>query len=132
MTTTYSPTGGRFIYIFAGLMIAGVILWYAYRFADGGFLAEQEAQASVLGKEHVPPSEKSMLQNIGGVNQFVKVAIPETWLLNLDIAGKTAQAAVDQEEFRKRMTGESVKVRFKRKRISGNLQVTQYLGKEGG
>ena len=132
MMATYTPMGGKFIYIFAGIILLAGIMYYAYRMADGFFLTEMEATGKVVGKEHVPFSEQYRMQNIAGINQTVKIAVPETWLLTVDINGAQAQASVDHDEFQSILAGTEVKVKYKKRRVSGNLQVTQYLGKAGG
>ena len=129
---TYTPVGGKFIYIFAGLIIACTLLWFAFRLADGAFLSETEATGKVVGKEHVPFSEQYRMQNIGGINRTVKIAVPETWLLTVDLNGTRAQAGVTSEDFRTILAGTEVKVKYKKRRLTGNLQVTQFLGKTGG
>src|SRR4051812_9460683 len=130
---TYSIPAGqnKFIFIFAGLMLFAGLCWYAYRFLDGSFLAEREAVGKVVGKEHVPMSEKQTMQNIGGQIRPVSLMVPETWLLNLDLDGASAQAAVDPDEFNRIQPGAEVKVRVVKRRLSGNLRVTQYLGEQG-
>jgi hypothetical protein len=127
--TSYAFQQNKFVFIFAGLMLAGAIIYYGYRFFDGAFLSEREAVGKVVGKEHVPFSETYRMTNIGGVNRTVKIAVPETWLLDLDVAGTPAQAAVDYGEFKSIRPGTEVKVRYRKRRISRNLQVTAYLGR---
>lgn len=130
--TAYAFQQNKFVFIFAGLMLAGGIIYYGYRILDGAFLSESETVGKVVSKEHVPFSEKYQMTNIGGVNRTVKIAVPETWLLDLDLAGTSAQAAVDYGEFKSILPGTEVKVRYRQRRISGNLQVTAYLGRTGG
>jgi hypothetical protein len=131
---TYSIPAGqnKFIFIVAGLMLAGGLCWYAYRLFDGSFLSEREAVGKVTGKEHVPMSQKQTMQNIGGHIRPVTVMVPETWLLDLDLDGVTAQASVPPDEFNRIKAGDKVKVRIVKRRVSGNLRVTQYLGKQEG
>lgn len=121
----------KFIFIFAGLMLLGGALWYGYQFVDGAFLTEKEATVKVVGKEHVPFGEKYQMTNVGGVNRTVKIAVPETWLLVVDFEGAQAKAGVDHDEFLAMKPGTEVKVRYKQRRVTGNLQVTQYLGPAG-
>jgi hypothetical protein len=128
---TYSIPAGqnKFIFIFAGIMLAAGLCWYAYRFLDGAFLSESEGVGKVVGKEHVPMSQKQTMQNIGGQIRPVSLMVPETWLLDLDINGARAQASVSPDEFAHILAGTDVKIRFVKRRLSGNLRVTQYLGK---
>lgn len=128
---TFAFQQNKFIFIFAGLMLLAGAVYYGYQIADGSFLTEKEATAKVLGKEHVPFSEKYQMTNIGGVNRTVKIAVPETWLLVVDVNGVQAKAGVDHDEFLAMKPGTEVKVRYKQRRVTGTLQVTQYLGPAG-
>ena len=130
--TTYSLQQSKFVLIFAGLMVLGALCFFGYRVADGAFLAETEAVAKVTGKEHIPFSEQYRMQNIGGVNRTVKIAVPETWLLTVDLGGASAQSGVSFPEFQAIVPGDDVRIKYKKRRISSNLQVTQFLGKAGG
>jgi hypothetical protein len=129
---TYSIPAGqnKFIFIFAGLMLAAAACWYGYRLLDGSFLSEREAVGKVVGKEHVPMSQKQTMQNIGGHIRPVSITVPETWLLDLDLDGARARASVDPDEFARIGSGDRVKVRIVKRRLSGNLRVTEYLGKQ--
>jgi hypothetical protein len=128
---TFAFQQNKFIFIFAGLMLLGGALWYGYQFVDGSFLTEKEATAKVVGKEHVPFAEKYQMMNVGGVNRTVKIAVPETWLLVVDVEGDQAKAGVDHDVFLEMKPGTEVKVRYKKRRVTGNTQVTQYLGPAG-
>lgn len=129
---TYSTVNNKFIFIFSGLMIAAVLCWYAYRAIDRGFLKETQATATVVGKEYLPFSEKFQMQNIGGINQMVKIAVPEAWLLTFDVDGKQSKAQVPREVYEATMAGTKMNIRYKKFRITGTWQVTQVLDKAEG
>jgi hypothetical protein len=130
----------KFIFIFAGLMLAAGAAYFAYRLLDTAFLAEAEGFGKVVGKEYVPSSEKYQMQNVGGINRTVKIAVPETWLVDLEISGdpggsarpEAARASVDPVEFRTLKEGDVLAVKYRKRRISGNVQVTQVSGRIGG
>ncbi len=130
--TTYSTGNNKFIFIFSGLILLAVALYYAYVLSDRYFLSEMSTIATVVGKEFVPFSEKYQTQNIGGRNQTVKIAVPETWLLTFDVDGKQSQAQVSHDVFDATLTGTKMNIRYKKFRISGTWQVTQVLGRAEG
>jgi hypothetical protein len=130
----------KFIFIFAGLMLAAGAAYFAYRLLDTAFLAESEGFGKIVGKEYVPYSEKYQMQNVGGINRTVKIAVPETWLVNLEISSDTqssarpeeAKASVDPVDFKTLKEGDMLAVKYKKRRLSGNVQVTQVSGRIGG
>lgn len=128
---TYAFAQNKFIFIFSGLMLAAGAVYFGYRILNEAFLSETEAVGKVVGKEHVPYSMQKRMQNIGGTNRMVDIAIPETWLLEVDLGGTRAKAAVDNGVFNATEAGTPVKVRYRQQRISRNLQVTAYLGTAG-
>lgn len=122
----------RFIFVFAGLMFAAVAAYWGFLLADRYFLSESEGTATVTGKEYQPFTEKYQVQNIGGRNQTVKIAVPETWLLEFETAGIRGKAQVERELFEASPEGTAMRIRFKKRRITGNLQVTKVLGRAEG
>jgi hypothetical protein len=129
---TYSSAPNKFIFIFSGLIILGVVLYYAYILSDRYFLSETSATATVVGKEYLPLSEKYQNQNIGGRNQTVKIMVPEAWMFTFDVAGQTSQAQVSREIFETTKAGAKMNIRYKKFRITGTWQVTQVLDKVEG
>src|SRR5436190_24399846 len=102
---TYAYMQNRFIFIFAGIMLAAGLVYYGYQIVDGFFLTEKEGIGKVTGKEHIPFSEKYQMMNVGGTNQMVKIAVPETWLFTVDLGGVSAQASVPPDEFQSVLAG---------------------------
>lgn len=113
-------------------MFAAVAAYWGFLLADRYFLSESEATAIVTGKEYQPFTEKYQVQSIGGRTQTVKIAVPETWLLEFETAGTRGKAQVEREVFDAVPEGTAMKIRFKRRRITGNLQVTEVLGRAEG
>ena len=129
---TFAFQQNRFIFVFAGLMLLAAAIWYGYTALDGAFLHERVGRGKVIGKEYVPFSEQYRMQNVGGINRAVKIAVPETWLLIVDLNGVRTKAGVEKSEFETRRPGEDVLVKYTKRRLSGTLRVTQYIGKGGG
>jgi hypothetical protein len=119
----------RFIFVFAGLMLALGALYFAFRAVDGAFLSESMAEGKVVGKEHVPAHEEYQTQNVGGVNRTLKIAVADAWYVVVDLGGPRAKAPVDFSEFTKAAEGDAAVIRYKKHRITGNMEVTQYAGK---
>lgn len=126
-----NPQTNKFIFIFSGLMIAAVALWYVYILADRKFLAERTGTAVVAAKEYRPLSEKYQIQNVGGRSQTIKLLVPEAWLVTLDLGGKTSQAEVSREEYGRIEAGDRMDVAYKQYRITGRCQVTRVIAMGG-
>jgi hypothetical protein len=122
----------RFVFTFGSVMLAMGALYFAYKIADGAFLSETKAVGKVIGKEHVPASEQYRLEKVGNISQTVKIMVPDAWLLDVDLGGPHAKASVDFIEFQRIFPGTEVQVQYRKHRLSGNLEVTNYFGKTGG
>ena len=74
---------------------------------------------------------RCLRSRIGGVNRTLKIMVGPKWYLEIDLGGPRARAEVDLSDFTKAADGDPAAIRYKKRRISGNLEVTQYLGKPG-
>lgn len=121
----------RFIFIFAGIMVFLGLLYFAWKQADTAFLSEKEATGKVVGKEFIDAHTTTSVQNVGGVNRAMQIMVGPKWYLDIDLGGPRARAEVSLSEFNSSADGDGAAIKYKQRRISGNLEVTQYLGKPG-
>ena len=113
-------------------MLAIAALYFTFNAADGAFLSEHQASGPVVNKLYLPAHEEYRTQNVGGVNRNLKIMVPNAWLLEIDLGGPRVRASVDPDVYESMQPGTMVRIQYRKRRISGTLQVTQYLGKEGG
>ena len=79
--------------------------------------------ASVVGKEYREAGTSYTTQVIGGQTRQVPHATAEAFVLDLDVDGDQAQAAVDRSLYEAVKSGDRVQIEFTRRRISGMIVV---------
>jgi len=129
---TASFAAPRFVHVFAALMLIAGGLYYAFILVDAKFLPARKGIAEVTGKHYRPFEEKHELQNIGGRMQPIKIAVPEAWILTLNMGGDAADYAVARQVFESTREGDRYEIEFKRKRITGGLEIIRIVKQEGG
>jgi hypothetical protein len=117
------PGTNRFFLVFGGLVFAGVLLYYGFMAVDGLGLADQHAQATVLGKEHRPPGRRYSTQIVGNRTLVVPQTTSDAYVLRLDIRGREAAALVDRDTYDAVAPSSQVTVTFQRRRLTGAIQV---------
>lgn len=117
------PAGNRFFVVLGGLVLAGVVLYYAFMAVDGLGLADQQAQGTVLGKEHRPPGRTYSTQIVGNRTLVVPQTTADAYVLRLDIRGREAGALVDKDTYDAVAPNSQVTVTYQRRRLTGAIQV---------
>jgi hypothetical protein len=117
------PARNRFFVVFGGLVLAGVVLYYAFMAVDGLGLADQQAQGTVLGKEHRPPGRSYSTQIVGNRTLVVPQTTSDAYVLRLDIRGRETAALVDKDTYDAATPSAQVTVTFQRRRLTGAIQV---------
>ena len=117
------PAGNRFIVVFGGLVLAGVVLYYAFMAVDGLGLDDQQAQGTVLGKEHRAPGRTYSTQIVGNRTLVVPQTTADAYVLRLDIRGRETAALVDKDTYDAVTLSARVTVTFQRRRLTGAIQV---------
>ena len=118
-----APGPNRFIAVFGGIVLAGVLLYYGFMALDGLGLADQQAQGIVLGKEHRPPGRTYSTQIVGNRTLVVPQTTSDAYVLRLDVLGREAGALVDKDTYDAAAPNAQVTVTFQRRRLTGAIQV---------
>jgi hypothetical protein len=113
----------RFMLVFGGLVLAGVVLYYAFMAVDGFGLADQQAQGIVIGKEHRPPGRTYSTQIVGNRTLVVPQTTSDAYVLRLDLRGREAAALVDKDTYDAVAPNSQVTVTLQRRRLTGAIQV---------
>lgn len=113
----------RFILVFGGIVLAGVLLYYAFMAIDGMGLTDQQASGTVLGKEHRPPGRSYSTQIVGNRTLVVPQTTSDAYVLRLDIRGREAAALVDKDTYDALAPNSQVTVTYQRRRLTGAIQV---------
>ena len=113
----------RFMYILGVVILVGVAGYYAFVAANTMGLEEQQGTATVVGKEYRPAGTTYTTQVIDGRTHQVPHAVPEAYLLTLDIAGHTGQGIVEKALYDAVREGDAVQVRYTQYRFTGTTEI---------
>ena len=116
-------TPGTPMYAIGGVILVGALLWMGFMAADGLGLGESRDSAVVVGKSYRAAGKTYVTERIGNQNLVVPHATPEAYLLDLTLRGDSAQAAVERTLFEALQAGDTVSVRYQRRRLTGRTQV---------
>jgi len=121
----YPFAANPFMFIFSIVAIAGVVLYFGYMAFDGLGLETERATATVMDKQHVARGEAPMVDIVGGRPWVRSQETPETFLLRLRLDDAEFYAPVTRSVFDQTNRGETVRVQYQRRRISGTLEVVE-------
>ena len=116
-------TPGTPMYAIGGVILAGALLWMGFMAADGLGLGESRSSAVVVGKSYRAAGKTYVTERIGNQNLVVPHATPEAYLLDLDVGGTRAQGQAERVLYDAVRAGDTVSVRYQRRRLTGRTQV---------
>jgi hypothetical protein len=111
-------------YAFPAIALTAVALWLAYQAFDRLGLETRQAEARVTGKQFAPGATTYTSEVIDGRTYTRADERPDTYVVNLDLAGEAAGGAVSPQLYASLEAGERVRVRFRRTRVTKRLLVT--------
>lgn len=114
-------------YIIPALLLATVGLYYLYGALDQLGLDVQTVDAVVTGKQASPGGTTRWTDIAGGRAWAQSMPNPEVFALTLMVGGEPSVGLVSQTLFDAISPGERVRVRIKRTRLSGRLEVIEVL-----
>jgi hypothetical protein len=104
------------------LLVGG---YWGFVALDSWGLSEQQSEAVVRGKRYEAPGTTYVTQMINNRATSVPRTTAEAFLLQLEIAGEQADAAVAKDVYQSVSESQTVNATFKRGRITGGVQVVQ-------
>lgn len=119
--------------ILAIIMVAvmAFLLWLAawglYVAADSWCLPDQDGVAEVTGRGHHAPWTQVILHHNGKTSWTQIIHHPERWTITLRLNGQIDAVDVSEATWAEVKTGQAVKVRYRKGRISNDLYVTEAL-----
>lgn len=114
-----------FMYIFGGIILVGVLGWYSFSAFDRLGLEDQTGAATVVAKEHHDARRGYTTEIIGGTARAVPHAIPEMYILKLEIDGCQAAGIVEKSLYDAVAPRDQVRATYKKRRITGGLQIVR-------
>ncbi len=111
-------------YLFPAVLLVGAVLYFAYGALDRGALQTQGGEARVTGKQFTPGSATYRTVEAGGRSWVQQDRYPDAYVVTLDLKGEPTSAVVEPQLYQSLQAGDSVRVRFRRTRLSHRLLVT--------
>jgi hypothetical protein len=113
-----------FVYLFPGLLLAAVVLYFAYGVIDRAGLSAYTADGEVLDRQYAPGSTTYTTEVIGGRTMTRANRNPEAYMVSLRVSGEATGAVVDRALYESLQPGDRVHVTVRRTRLSKRLLVT--------
>lgn len=121
------PRPNRFMYVFGGLILVGVGLYFLLMGVDSQALDNTKGTATVVGKEYREAGRTYTTEIIGGRTRTIPRVTSEMYILKLEINGRQTEAAVAKSLYDAINNGDKVQVVYRRRRITGALQVVDVI-----
>jgi hypothetical protein len=119
------PGSARFMYILGAIILGGAVVWLGGMAIDGMGLEERTGGAVVTGKSHHEAGTTYTQRTINNRSYVVPQATPEIYALELDLDGQAAVGSVDRDMYAAMSAGDSVRVRYMRRRLTGGIDVVE-------
>lgn len=113
-----------FVYIFPALLVVAAVLYFGYGALDRAAVATKSATAVVTGKQFAKGSTTYHTTMVGNQNLVQADRNPDAYVLLFDLEGEHTGGAVSRELYDALQPGDSVRVRFRRTRLSNRILVT--------
>lgn len=115
------------MYVFGGVILVGVALYFLFMAVDGQALGNTKGTARVVDKEYREAGRTYTTEIIGGQTRTIPRVTPEMYILKLEIDGRQTEAPVAKSLYDAVNKGDKVQVVYRRRRITGALQVTDVI-----
>jgi hypothetical protein len=122
--TKTMPQPYSFMPMVCAIVLAALALYFGFMAIDGFGLPEQSSLSAVLGKHFREAHQNYASQPVGNTHLVRSSTVPEMYILELDIAGTPAMAAVEKGVYDAVRNGDKLQVTYQRRRLTGTLQVT--------
>ncbi len=115
------------MYVFGVVILLGVGLYFLFMAVDGQAIGNTRGTATVVDKEYREAGRTYTTQIVGGQTRTIPRVTPEMYILKLEINGRKTEAAVAKSIYDAVNKGDKVQVVYRRRRITGALQVVDVL-----
>lgn len=116
-----------YLFIFALIIIIGIVLYYLYIAIDSSGLPEQKGTAKIIAKEYKPPGQTYSRQVIGGRVHTLPMVTNEMYILHVNLNSQTTFCAVTKDIYDTLNVGDQIQVSYKQRRIKGTLQIIKVV-----
>jgi hypothetical protein len=105
------------------ILLTGAAIWMGGTALDGMGLEENTGSAVVTGKSHRDAGTTYTREIINNRSYTVAQATPEVYALLLELEGRQVAGAVNQALWDTTTAGDSVRVKYRRRRLTGGIDV---------
>ena len=116
-----------FIFIFSGLVLAAVLVYFGWGALDHLGLADEKASAVVTSKHYYPPGVTYRTNIVAGRAWTMTDSTSELYVLELNVGQEPTGAIVSKDVHDALMAGDSVQVKMHRTRFTRRLEVTEVV-----
>ena len=121
------PKPTNFMLYIGGLMLAGLLIYFTFTAVNSLGLKEQSAMARVIAKDYKEAGSTYVTQKVGNRILTIPQSQAEMYLLGLDVQGKSSACAVAKTVYDRLNIGDQVEVVFRRKRVTGSVEVLSVM-----
>ena len=112
-------------YVIPALMLGAVVVYYLYGAVDHVGLDVRSADAVVIEKQHSAGSTTYTTNVVGGRTSTQSHENPDMFAISLQIGEEQTVGLVSEEMFEALGAGDQVRVKVRRTRIGGQLEVVE-------
>lgn len=112
-------------YIIPAVLVVGFGLYYLYGAIDRVGLPVQQAEAVVTGKTYTPGGTTYNTNVVAGRAWTQANELPDNYAVSLRVGQEAAVALVTKQKFDTLMADDRVRVKMRRTRLSGRLEVVE-------
>ena len=114
-----------FVFIFSGIAMIAALAYFGYAAIDRLGLEVRSAVATVTGKQFNPSGTSYYTTTAGGRQWTQSQETPETYALTLMVDSEPTVGLVSKQMFEELRENDNVKVKLRRTRLTGRLEVIE-------
>lgn len=120
-------TANPFVFIFSGVLLVAVLVYFSWGALDHLGLAEEKSSAVVTAKNHYPPGVTYRTNIVAGRAWTMADPTSDAHVLTLNMGQESTGAIVSKDLYDALQPGDRVQVQMRRTRFSRRLEVTQVV-----
>lgn len=120
-------TANPFAFIFSGVLLVAVLVYFGWGALDHLGLAEEQSSAVVTAKNYYPPGVTYYTNIVAGRAWTMADSTSDAYVLTLNLGKEPTAAIVSKDLYDALKPGDRVQVQMRRTRFSRRLEVTQVV-----
>lgn len=116
-------SSSNFMYIFGGIVLVCVAIYFLFIAIDNFCLKEEKTTAKVISKGYKQAGKTYITQIVANRPVVLPQVNPEMFILQIDLNGQKTECAVDKDLYEAINPEDTVHIVYQRRRIVGKIQV---------